>query len=580
MLVLAKDKLKLRKGRKTHTKHDYSRGVAVSLAPYDETTLTLQLEPSGTTNLCLCAESSAARNLIAVSLRALAPAAFATDRASGAADTESVASTERSDAGRSDAASDDEGAAPPASKGFSMGSLGEDDDEGEGEEAEEFKPVVEFKIRPVDPEASLPSATKLRSHSISMPAPPPPAAGRTRGRSMAVGGTAAAVALGAIRQAQQLHHASTAPPAPLAVAVATTAHPPAAAPATDGDRAAAAPTAADRADVEGASSLDLRMGTPTNSESDGPEPTANGVGGSRSARTSSPAPPATTPAIATPASTPALASPASAASPVNAAVFNLVCIESINATFDGAALRAGSFLALGELRALQLNRAGETHALELRLEGTGNVRGMQPNAQLVQRREPANGANGANGGCGGADDAPIYSVRVPPRADGHAAPLPLLRYSSAVGYAPIPLRVVPRWSLVADRTRRLELRVAAHPALKGGLSSIAIALTMPAEVAGCGSCSPAGEWVAGTRLFTWKLAHLPPATSPAALSAEFDLVGQPATDAGLAAPPMQVSFVSEMVNLTGLQPRPAGGAAIGKVLQRFVSGKYVICSTF
>lgn len=40
--------------------------------------------------------------------------------------------------------------------------------------------------------------------------------------------------------------------------------------------------------------------------------------------------------------------------------------------------------------------------------------------------------------------------------------------------------------------------------------------------------------------------------------------------------PLTVHFVSNSCNLTGLQPRVASGGGVGKVLQKFVSGKYVI----
>ena len=39
---------------------------------------------------------------------------------------------------------------------------------------------------------------------------------------------------------------------------------------------------------------------------------------------------------------------------------------------------------------------------------------------------------------------------------------------------------------------------------------------------------------------------------------------------------LTVHFASSSCNLTGLQPRPAPGAPVGKVLSKFVSGKYII----
>ena len=43
--------------------------------------------------------------------------------------------------------------------------------------------------------------------------------------------------------------------------------------------------------------------------------------------------------------------------------------------------------------------------------------------------------------------------------------------------------------------------------------------------------------------------------------------------------PLTAHFSSDTCNLTGVQPRPATGGPVGKILLKFVSGKYIInCS--
>merc|ERR1712093_779462 len=121
---------------------------------------------------------------------------------------------------------------------------------------------------------------------------------------------------------------------------------------------------------------------------------------------------------------------------------------------------------------------------------------------------------------------------------------------------------MPLWAH-ADGVDRLELRVAVHPALKGGLSDVRIVVSMGDEVTAC-RCEPKGDWQQDTRTLTWKVAHVPSSSAPMPLKADF------ATGGASKGKPLTVHFVSNSCNLTGLQPRVASGGGVGKVLQKFV----------
>jgi hypothetical protein len=261
---------------------------------------------------------------------------------------------------------------------------------------------------------------------------------------------------------------------------------------------------------------------------------------------------------------PAPASP-SVGTPSNPnAIFNLLSIESVSAIFDGATLREGTFAAQGELRALQLGSTDVGHAFDLKLESLGNVTKLQPNPSLMRPKDAGKGAPNT------------YCVRVPALAAGSPVkPLALLRYTSVPEYAPIPLRVVPRWAF-ADGVDRLELRVAVHPKLKAGLSDVKISVTMPEGVSACRP-EPAGEWDAKNRILVWKLAHLAPTPAPTPFKADFKTEAK--GKEGRKGQDLKVSFSSETSNLTGLQARAAPPGMVGRILQKFVSGTYVIHCT-
>ena len=72
-----------------------------------------------------------------------------------------------------------------------------------------------------------------------------------------------------------------------------------------------------------------------------------------------------------------------------------------------------------------------------------------------------------------------------------------------------------------------------------------------------------------------------PSSIPLALRrpfrAEFATGG--ASKEGRTGKPITAHFSADTCNLTGIQPRPASGAPVGKILLKMVSGKYVInCS--
>ena len=127
-----------------------------------------------------------------------------------------------------------------------------------------------------------------------------------------------------------------------------------------------------------------------------------------------------------------------------------------------------------------------------------NVKGVQPNKSFVRALDGLEKCS--------------YSVRVPPRPVDGSSPLTLLRYTSAVDYAPIPLRVVPRWAF-ENGVDRLELRVMVHPNLKAGLSDVHITVAMPEGVSAC-DAKPAGSWDSRSRVLVWRLPHMPRSSTP------------------------------------------------------------------
>ena len=115
--------------------------------------------------------------------------------------------------------------------------------------------------------------------------------------------------------------------------------------------------------------------------------------------------------------------------------------------------------------------------------------------------------------------------------------------------------------------------MACHPKLAAGLSDVRLSVSMGEDVVGCQS-SPKGEWDREKRTLVWKVAHLPSGGPPTLFKADFATGGAPA--AGRAGKPLLVHFVSDACNLTAMRPRAPPGGPVGKVLSRFVSGKYIV----
>ena len=583
VLLLTREKLKVRKKKHTELKHDYRSGLGVHLNAYDDKSFTLQLDASGATTIELAAENGAARDMVVYMLRSLAPGGGFSAAAPGAP---AGAPSRQADDAASEAtrSNEDDEFMDHLKKGGGR-SRGEDDDEDfiEEEELDEFKPAVEFKIRSADdPQSALPSADKLRSISSSFAAPPPPGGGsRRRGVSMSAagpsavepvpsrvrpGGRFASMAatsappsaaptgeapggaqdngpLADVRKARQLHEAAEAAAIAEQARAQEIPSTPAAPPAQPKPAAQAAPPpqpepAAKVAEapagrlVKRGQSLDQMLpGSEDGSQGEKSPPTV-------------PGPPS---------------APSPATSGGAQALVNLLSIESISATFDGAVLRAGSFQAMGELRVLQLARHDVSHGFQIALENVKNIKGVQANPKFARAVEGSNGL--------------AFEVRLPARQTADASkPLALMQYGSKPEYAPVPLKVTPRWSH-ANGADRLELRVAAHPALKGGLTDVRISVTMGEEVTAC-RCEPAGDWKQETRTLTWKVAHVVSSEAPKAFKADFATGG--ASREGRKGKPLAVHFASNTCNLTGLQPRSAANGAVGKVLQRFVSSKYIV----
>jgi hypothetical protein len=629
-LLINREKVKLRKKGKTEWKHDFAKGLGVHLSPYDEQAMSILLDATGAKSVDLAASSStgtgagtggAGRDLIVYLLRGLTGKAegstfmLADAAGSTAGGSSRLADDETSEATRS-VGSQNEGAegedgfmdhlksSKTAQRSAKTEGGGEDDesDEGEGEE-EVFKPAVEFKIRSnseieVDPNAG----NKLRTASMSLAAPPPPRSrGRSRCASMSIAEDVATASAFADAQAaaggalyptkqrsfsvsgssetprEEAGEASAAVSGPLAaIRKARELHEQREAVQAAARAAQEAGRTAEAAATSAGTSLDQDLGG-SSRRTDGDTDGENTPGPSRScahtevspagASTQNTVRPAAASAVATPTapSTKPMATTPGFTPGGTPAIFNLLSIEMVHATFDvdlngEGGLRPGSFLANGELRAVQLAKADAGHTFRLQIESAANVNAIEPNPGLVR----------------GADDSGTslqYVVRIPPRPAGTdvKAPFTLMRYKAVPGYQPIPLKIMPRWAFV-DGLDRLEMKIAAHPRIVDGLNDVRISVTMDATVQGAVS-KPQAEWAHEKRTLTWLVPHIDGRGQGTILKADFRTGS--ASPIGRTAKPLVVHFVSERCNLTGMAPRPSGGL-VGKVMQRFVSGKYVI----
>ena len=233
--------------------------------------------------------------------------------------------------------------------------------------------------------------------------------------------------------------------------------------------------------------------------------------------------------------------------------YELHVTESVHAKFDGKEVR--EFQALGELRAVQVGGFGAAHSFSLSLEKAEHVIDLQLNDKLLQATDGA------------------YTARLP--ALEKPTPLPLLRYKSAAAHRPIPLKLMMRWSFEAARDR-LEMSFIANPLLAMGLRDVAIVVSAHDDATGC-EATPPGEWRAERKQLVWTIPLVMP-TKPAqapVYRCSFPTAGG-ADKAGRAPRPVAVNFVCDGINITGMVPRAAAGAPVGRVHRRFAAGKYVV----
>ena len=85
------------------------------------------------------------------------------------------------------------------------------------------------------------------------------------------------------------------------------------------------------------------------------------------------------------------------------------------------------------------------------------------------------------------------------------------------------------------------------------------------------------EWRAERKQLVWTIPLVMP-TKPAqapVYRCSFPTAGG-ADKAGRAPRPVAVNFVCDGINITGMVPRAAAGAPVGRVHRRFAAGKYVV----
>ena len=301
-------------------------------------------------------------------------------------------------------------------------------------------------------------------------------------------------------------------------------------------------------------SLDIALGSNQASLRDSPD-TSDAAASPAAAPASSPptaVPKANGKGLTPSASTPVLPAKNGGGRPGSKA-YELHVTESVHAKFDGKEVR--EFQALGELRAVQVGGFGAAHSFSLSLEKAEHVIDLQLNDKLLQATDGA------------------YTARLP--ALEKPTPLPLLRYKSATAHRPIPLKLMMRWSFEAARDR-LEMSFIANPLLAMGLRDVAIVVSAHDDATGC-EATPPGEWRAERKQLVWTIPLVMP-TKPAqapVYRCSFPTAGG-ADKAGRAPRPVAVNFVCDGINITGMVPRAAAGAPVGRVHRRFAAGKYVV----
>eukprot|EP00310_Coccolithus_braarudii_P013677 CAMPEP_0183339592 /NCGR_PEP_ID=MMETSP0164_2-20130417/6456_1 /TAXON_ID=221442 /ORGANISM="Coccolithus pelagicus ssp braarudi, Strain PLY182g" /LENGTH=364 /DNA_ID=CAMNT_0025509601 /DNA_START=30 /DNA_END=1124 /DNA_ORIENTATION=- len=256
--------------------------------------------------------------------------------------------------------------------------------------------------------------------------------------------------------------------------------------------------------------------------------------------------------------------------------FQLGVEEIVSAQFNGSKLV--SFKAVGEVHALQLPAAAEnlgattpTPSFDFTLENAEktqarwNLPSMQVNARVMHRL---------------LDTEPhVFRARLCLGAEG--SKVPLMRYESEANWAPIPLKVIPQWSV--DHTRgkgRLIVLVLANPNLKQGLRHISIHAVVPAAEALLVAEPPAG-WYGEREELIWSIDRLHPETTPRKLMAT--LRGSSPGSLPQTPQPLRVFFSCDGSTLTNLSPRPTasdeGRVVSSEVLRHFASGKYEVAVT-
>ena len=116
----------------------------------------------------------------------------------------------------------------------------------------------------------------------------------------------------------------------------------------------------------------------------------------------------------------------------------------------------------------------------------------------------------------------------------------------------------------------------ANPLLTMGLRDVSIVVSAHDDAAGC-EATPAGEWRAERKQLVWTIPSVMPAKPAQApcYRATFATAGG-APKAERKPRPLVVNFVCDGINITGMVPRAAPGAPVGRVHRRFAAGRYVV----
>mmetsp|Transcript_14895 Transcript_14895/g.34683 ORF Transcript_14895/g.34683 Transcript_14895/m.34683 type:complete len:931 (+) Transcript_14895:109-2901(+) len=308
-----------------------------------------------------------------------------------------------------------------------------------------------------------------------------------------------------------------------------------------------------------------------------------------------------------------------------AAPFNLMLVESVHATFKGAALV--SYSIQGEIRLLPLGPSTPAvdFAFRFDMAKAGLIRSAIANAKFCAadtnaadtgiptslstnylQMEPASPGDGGKS-LARTGAAARYRVRVPvmehTAGEGGRSPLPLLRYTVSTSCRPIPLRLLPAWSRThapsTDGTdkggpavAKLDLRFAASPALIDGISHVQLFITPPEGLTELsGPVRPSENAVWSNKILEVTRSPLQPASEPLRLVAHFTApVGDNLRVSSKPQPaaPLVVKFAAAGSTASGVdvlvESSEEGGAppsqSVSRVLRRFLSGAYEVHPNF